>query len=199
LENWVGDMPIDIIAEHGAWLREDGQPWVIANDLNTDWKEEFIPLLKQFDMRTPGSFIEEKDYSLAWHYRKVDKGLGELRAKEMTGNLKYAAANLGLQLQEGNKVIEIKSAAINKGNAAREWLKRYPASFILAIGDDHTDEDTFKAMPEDAITIKVGSGISAATYFLKNPEEVRNFLRKLIRSGSGNSHNEEKNTALIKN
>ncbi|WP_118952029.1 bifunctional alpha,alpha-trehalose-phosphate synthase (UDP-forming)/trehalose-phosphatase [Taibaiella helva] len=199
LENWVGDMPIDIIAEHGAWLREDGQPWVIANDLNTDWKEEFIPLLKQFDMRTPGSFIEEKDYSLAWHYRKVDKGLGELRAKEMTGNLKYAAANLGLQLQEGNKVIEIKSAAINKGNAAREWLKRYPASFILAIGDDHTDEDTFKAMPEGAITIKVGSGISAATYFLKNPEEVRNFLRKLIRSGSGNSHNEEKNTALIKN
>ncbi|WP_118975014.1 bifunctional alpha,alpha-trehalose-phosphate synthase (UDP-forming)/trehalose-phosphatase [Taibaiella koreensis] len=199
LESWVGDMPIDIIAEHGAWLREDGRPWVIAKDLNTDWKEEFIPMLKQFEMRTPGSFIEEKDYSLAWHYRKVDKGLGELRAKEMTGNMKYAAANLGLQLQEGNKVIEIKSAMINKGNAAREWLKQYPASFILAIGDDYTDEDTFKAMPEEAVTIKVGSGISAATYFLKNPEEVRSFLRKLIGSSEDNNQNEEKNTALIKN
>lgn len=199
LESWLGDMPIDIIAEHGAWLREGSNPWLIANDLNTDWKEEFMPLLKQFEMRTPGSFIEEKDYSLAWHYRKVDKGLGELRAKEMTGNLKYAAANLGLQLLEGNKVIEIKSANINKGNAAREWLKQYPASFVLAIGDDYTDEDTFKAMPDDAITIKVGPGISAATYFLKNPEEVRGFLRRLIRPGSGNNHNEEKNTALIKN
>jgi trehalose-phosphatase len=79
-----------------------------------------------------------------------------LRAKEITGNLKYAAADMGLQLIEGNKVIEIKSANINKGNAAKEWIKRYPSDFILAIGDDFTDEDTFKAMPEGAVTIKVG-------------------------------------------
>lgn len=199
LEQWIGDMPVDIIAEHGAWLREGDKDWIIANDLSKDWKNDFFPLLKQFEMRTPGSFIEEKDYSLAWHYRKADKGLGELRAKEMTGNLKYAAANLGLQLLEGNKVVEIKSANINKGNAAKEWLKRYPAVFILAIGDDYTDEDTFKAMPETAITIKVGAGISAATYFLKNPEEVRNLLKKLVYAASGNNHNEEIDTGLIKN
>ncbi len=199
LEQWIGDMPVDIIAEHGAWLREGDKDWVIANDLSKDWKNDFFPLLKQFEMRTPGSFIEEKDYSLAWHYRKADQGLGELRAKEMTGNLKYAAADLGLQLLEGNKVIEIKSANINKGNAAKEWLKSYPAAFVLAIGDDHTDEDTFKAMPETAITIKVGVGISAATYFLKNPEEVRNFLDKLVRTASDNNHNKEIDTELIKN
>ncbi len=198
LEQWLGDMPMDMIAEHGAWLREEGK-WFIANDLDKEWKNEFYPLLKQYEMRTPGSFIEEKDYSLAWHYRKVDKGLGELRAKEIVGNLKYAAANLGLQLLEGNKVIEIKSANINKGSAAKEWLRKYPAAFIMAIGDDHTDEDTFKAMPEEATTIKVGVGISSATYFLKNPEEVRSFLRNLIQVDTGSNRNKEVNSTLIKN
>jgi trehalose 6-phosphate synthase/phosphatase len=199
LETWLGHMPIDIIAEHGAWLKEGDKAWTIANDLSKDWKDEFYPLLKQFESRTPGSFIEEKDYSLAWHYRRADKGLGELRAKEMVGNLKYAAANLGLQILEGNKVIEIKSANINKGNAAKEWLKNYPASFVLAIGDDQTDEDTFKAMPENATTIKVGTGISSATYFLKNPDDVRTFLKNLIHTNTDNNRNEKINTVLIKN
>jgi trehalose 6-phosphate synthase/phosphatase len=49
----------------------------------------------------------------------------------------------------------------------------------MAIGDDHTDEDTFKAMPEDAITIKVGSSYSAATYFLHSSKEVRALLQEL--------------------
>lgn len=199
LEQWLGDMPVDIIAEHGAWLREGNNGWTIANDLSKDWKNDFFPLLKQYEMRTPGSFIEEKDYSLAWHYRKVDRGLGELRVKEMIGNLKYAAADMGLQLLEGSKVIEVKSANINKGNAAKEWLKNYPASFILAIGDDFTDEDTFKVMPEEAITIKVGAGISIATYSLKNPDEVYTFLKKLIHAESDNNRNEKTGTVLIKN
>jgi trehalose 6-phosphate synthase/phosphatase len=198
LEIWMGHMPIDIIAEHGAWLKEGEKEWIIANDLSKDWKNEFYPLLKQFESRTPGSFIEEKDYSLAWHYRKADKGLGELRAKEIVGNLKYAAANLGLQIMEGNKVIEIKSANINKGNAAKEWLKDYPASFVMAIGDDYTDEDTFKAMPEDATTIKVGAGISSATYFLKNQDEVRNFLKRLIANAAVENQNDDQNSILIK-
>lgn len=199
LEQWIGDMPVDIIAEHGAWLREEGKGWKTAGNLSKGWKTEFYPLLKAFEMRTPGSFIEEKNFSLAWHYRKVDKGLGELRAKEMVNNLRYAAADLGLQLLEGNMVIEIKSASINKGSAAKQWLQHYPAGFIMAIGDDFTDEDTFKVMPAAAVTIKVGAGISAATYFLKNPEEVRQFLHQLVNRGSGDNSNPEVNSIVIKN
>ncbi len=198
LAQWFGDLPIDIIAEHGAWLSEN-QVWTTANNLSQDWKTDLYPVLKQLEMRTPGSFIEEKDYSLAWHYRKVDKGLAELRAKEMMRDLKFTAADRGLQLLEGNKVIEIKNAGINKGNAAKEWLNNYPASFILAIGDDHTDEDTFKAMPEEAITIKVGPGISAATYFLKSPDEVLSFLEQLIQKTSDNNQDEEVDSVTIRN
>jgi len=197
LEEWMGKLPIDIIAEHGAWMKKADEEWRLATDMNDEWKNEFLPQLQQFEMRTPGSFIENKSYSLAWHYRKVDESFGELRAKELIGNLKYAVADMGLQLLEGNKVIEIKSAHANKGRAAKEWLKEYPASFVLAIGDDYTDEDTFKAMPEGAYTIKVGQGMSAATYFLRTTAEVRAFLEELYTAENNTSLPEVKENLPI--
>ena len=76
-------------------------------------------------------------------------------------------------------VVEIKSAQVNKGRAAQQWLADFPSDYIVAIGDDWTDEDTFRAMPEDALTVKVGSTSSAAKYNLNSPEEVRELLKQL--------------------
>lgn len=180
LEEWMGHLPIDIIAEHGAWIKQANEGWQEEAELSNAWKEDLLPQLEEFEMRTPGSFIEDKSYSLAWHYRKVDDSFGELRAKELIGNLKYAVVDRGLQLLEGNKVIEIKNSHINKGKAAKEWLKKYPSEFVIAIGDDYTDEDTFKSMPDGAFTVKVGLGISAAIYSLADTKEVRNLLRAFI-------------------
>lgn len=195
LEEWLGKMPIDIIAEHGAWTKENGKEWITANLMGSGWKEHFLPLLQQYELNTPGAFIEEKDYSLAWHFRKVDPGLANLRSREMIANLKFSLANFGLQLLEGNKVLEIKNAAINKGHAASQWLERSDADFIMAIGDDLTDEDTFKAMPDNAFSIKVGSGISAAGYFVNSTEEVRCLL-KLLSMESGNVSNKNSNVKI---
>jgi len=89
-----------------------------------------------------------------------------------------------LQLLQGDKVIEVKSITVNKGRAAKRWLEKDDYDFILAVGDDYTDEDTFKAMPEDAITIKVGSNISAATYYLNSYEDVRALLREMVNASS---------------
>lgn len=179
LESWLGDLPLDIIAEHGAWTKEFPQLWQQAEGLTGDWKIEIMPVLELYEMRTPGSFIEEKDFSLAWHYRKVESSLGELRAKEIAGQLKFMTADRALQVLDGHKVIEIKSILINKGKAAEKWLKKFKPDFALAIGDDMTDEDTFKAMPQDAITIKVGGGMSEAHYFIDSPQAVLALLRKL--------------------
>ena len=78
---------------------------------------------------------------------------------------------------EGNKVIEIKNSHVNKGSAASEWLKKGDYDFVMACGDDRTDEDTFKAMPNDAYTIKVGSSSSSANYRVKDHTNVREILR----------------------
>lgn len=126
-----------------------------------------------------GAFIEEKHHSLVWHYRKVESGLGDLRMRELFSHLKYMARGYNLQVLEGNMVLEIKRPDINKGRAATAMMKGAEYDFILAIGDDWTDEDTFKAMPKNAYSIRVGYAYTQANYNIKSFRQVRQLLQKL--------------------
>lgn len=180
LEQWFGHLNLDMIAEHGAWQKQLNEEWKALPLLTDKWKQEVKAVLDTYTDRTPGSFIEEKSYSLVWHYRKVEEGLGELRANEITNHLRIFIADKGLQMMQGNKVIEFKNIEVNKGKAAQNWLYGQNPDFIIALGDDHTDEDIFKALPQEAYTIKVGSTISAARYYLRDYKEVRELLKSLV-------------------
>lgn len=179
LEEWFGHMKLDLIAEHGAWQKHEQGKWKSLPLLTDIWKQEVKAVLDTYTDRTPGSFIEDKSYSLVWHYRKVEEGLGELRANEIINHLKVTIADKGLQMMPGNKVIEFKNIEVNKGKAVLTWLYGTHPDFVLAMGDDHTDEDIFKALPAEAYTIKIGSNISAAKYYLRNFTEVRQLLKTL--------------------
>lgn len=180
MEEWFGHTGLHLIAEHGAWQKHKEQPWESIWGLNDSWKADIYPILKRYNERTPGAFVEEKSFSLVWHYRKTPKGLGELRANELVNNLTYLTKDKGLQLLPGNKVIEIKNMEVNKGKAALSLLQNQDYDFMMAIGDDHTDEDIFKALPDGAFTIKVGSSVSAARFYLPATEDVRSFLQTLV-------------------
>ncbi len=182
LSEWFADYSLDIIAEHGVWLKEMDGDWHTITTLTNKWKRDIKEVLEDYVNRTPGSFIEKKDYSLVWHYRKVETGLGELRTRTLTSHLKYLAVNKNLQVMEGDKVVEIKSSQINKGIAAKTWLTKFESDFIMSIGDDWTDEDTFLVMPKKAFTIKVGGTQSAAKYSIASPVAVRSLLKKLMRT-----------------
>lgn len=179
LGDWFGDKNIYLVAEHGAWFKEQGSDWHKINGLSTAWKKDLYSIFEKYVDRTPGSFIEEKTYSLAWHYRKAEAGLGELRANELMNTLKFLATDKGLQLLPGDKVVEVKNMEINKGKAALSLVEQTDYDFIMALGDDFTDEDLFKALPDSAITIKVGTGASLAKFFVRNPTEVRGILASL--------------------
>ncbi|MBN2354634.1 bifunctional alpha,alpha-trehalose-phosphate synthase (UDP-forming)/trehalose-phosphatase [candidate division KSB1 bacterium] len=180
LEHWFGKMPFYLIAEHGAWIKMRGQPWQIIEELDTSWKEEIGPVLEHFVVRTPGSMVEEKNYSLVWHYRKVDVGLADVRANELKSRLNNLAVQLNLQILQGHKVIEIKNAGVHKGRAASKVLNKIQHDFTLAIGDDWTDEYLFRALPDTAYTIKVGVQATAAKYCLKSVAEVRELLKDML-------------------
>lgn len=182
LEEWFGHMKLDLIAEHGAWHKHYQEEWKSLPLLTDKWKQDVKTVLDTYTDRTPGSFIEDKSYSLVWHYRKVEEGLGELRANEIINHLKVTVADKGLQMMPGNKVIEFKNIEVNKGKATLSWLYGHEPDFIIAFGDDHTDEDIFKALSPEAYTIKVGSNISAARYYLRNFVEVRDLLKTLSAS-----------------
>lgn len=179
LGDWFGNRNIYLIAEHGAWFKQQSMDWHKINGLSTSWKKDIQGILEKYVDRTPGSFIEEKTYSLVWHYRKAQRGLGELRANELMNTLKFLATDKGLQLLPGDKVVEVKNMEINKGKAALSLVEQSDYDFIMALGDDFTDEDLFKSLPESSVSIKIGTGASAAKFYLRNPKEVRALLTAL--------------------
>jgi len=154
--------------------------WKERNQSYSKWKDSIRPVLESYVDRTPGSLIEEKSHSLAWHYRKADIDLGVLRALELTTDLSNLLMNQNLEIMEGSKVIEVKVAGINKGKAALDYIQDKDYNFIMAIGDDWTDEYLFKELPEGSFTIKVGSSTSAAKFYIDSYKEVRNLLMGLI-------------------
>ncbi|MEZ4825714.1 MAG: bifunctional alpha,alpha-trehalose-phosphate synthase (UDP-forming)/trehalose-phosphatase [Bacteroidia bacterium] len=178
LGEWFGNTGIEIVSEHGVWLWRNND-WQLNENVIDTWKSAVMPLLENLVQRTPGSFIEEKDYTLAWHYRRIDNELGANRVREIRDELIYLTANHDLQVLEGNKVVEIRNAGVNKGKAASIWLNRRKWDFILAIGDDHTDEDTFNAVPKYAYTVKVGLAQTQARYKLRSVEEARELLTRM--------------------
>ena len=182
LGNWWLKIPVVLIAEHGVWIRKIGKDWALSEKVQNNWMESVRPVIETFVDRTPGTFLEEKSYSLAWHYRKADPELGEIRANELSQVLKGLISNHGLNVLEGNKVLEIKSSGVNKGKAANKLLLKKEYDFIFAIGDDWTDEYLFKELPESTVTVKVGMKKTAATYFLKDTDKVRNLLSGFAQS-----------------
>ena len=179
LDNWFGPFDVNLVGEHGVWIKERGEDWRLIEPLKNDWKEEIRPILELFTDRTPGSFIEEKEYSLVWHYRRANPELAAIRSRELKETLLDLTQNRDIGVLEGNKVIEVKKVGISKGKAALNWLEKENWDFILAIGDDWTDEDVFEVLPEKAYSVKVGFGFSRAAYRIESPEKVRELLGQL--------------------
>ncbi len=179
LQDWFGGLDLGLVAEHGVWTRDRGGDWAMIETLKDDWKAEMKPLLELYVDRTPGSFVEEKSYSLSWHYRRADARLASVRAKELKEDLINLTENLGVRVLEGSKVIELKDAGINKGRAVSRWLGRGDWDFILAIGDDWTDEDMFDVLSDSAYSIKVGLSASKARFNLDSQDDVRGLLKEL--------------------
>ena len=181
LQKWLGHLPVHMAAEHGVWMKEDGK-WALNPNVVDGWKPKVRELLENLVSRTPGSFIEEKDYSLAWHYRNIDRDLGNKRVREFRDMLTYLIQNQDLQVLEGNKVVEIKNAGVNKGKATQYFVGKTKWDFILGIGDDSTDEDIFRALPDWGVSVKVGKGRTAARYSLNGVAEARNMFSRLAHS-----------------
>lgn len=181
LEKWFEGHNINLIVEHGVWTKVKGDQWKMLYQINDEWKENIRPTLENFVDRTPGSFIEEKNYSLVWHYRKSELEQGVLRANELKDELTNLIANHSLEIMEGNKVIEVKSGGINKGTAALRFIGDRQFDFVFAIGDDWTDEYMFKELPEKSVTVKVGLVNTAANYKVESVASVRKLLKALVK------------------
>lgn len=180
VERWFGAVPVHLVAEHGIWIRPRGDAWSLLKPLTAEWTGKLLPLLERAVDRVPDSMVEEKGFSIAWHYRGADPELGELRAKELVDDLVDFTANYDVQVLHGNKVVEVRPSGVNKGTAALVWLGKGPWDFILAAGDDTTDEDLFRVLPAGAHSLRVGIAASRARFNVPSPADLVRLLADLV-------------------
>ncbi|WP_298651136.1 bifunctional alpha,alpha-trehalose-phosphate synthase (UDP-forming)/trehalose-phosphatase [uncultured Proteiniphilum sp.] len=181
LDQWFQGLGLDFAAEHGIFYKENGQ-WHKHKNMEEkmEWDDEITGIIQHTIDKTPRSHLEKKDTSLVWHYRKVDVWLADLRAQQLINALMGPCSRLNLQIVPGNKIVEIKPPDFNKGSEVLRRLAQRTYDFVLAIGDDTTDEDMFRALPPEGITIKVGNFSPAAKYRIPLQSSVIPFLSNLI-------------------
>jgi trehalose 6-phosphate synthase/phosphatase len=181
LETWLGRLPINLIAEHGAFTRSVGeQTWHNTTDGAVQWKQDILPIFQLYASKTPHAAVEEKSHSLVWHYRRSPPYYAQKYAVIIKRTLRPLVRKYHLELFNGNKILEVRDPRLNKGDAVGRWLSS-DYDFVMGIGDDYTDEDMFTRLPADSFTIKVGSGRTVAEWRIKSPTEVRSLLRRLTR------------------
>jgi len=181
LEKWFGELNVMLVAEHGAWTKSPGMDWATTRPLSSEWKVELITILETYVDRLPRSFVEEKEFSIAWHYRRSDPELGSLRVRELFDELLALTANINVQVIQGSKVIEIRNSGVDKGYAVAQAADVDSYDFVLALGDDWTDEDMFKVLPERAYTLRIGTAPTSARFTLRDQRNAFELLKQLTR------------------
>jgi len=179
LDKWFGKLNIALAAEHGAFFRRaGGKKWHRTSQINPGWKRPVKALFEYYASATPGSLVEQKNAALVWHYRAAKPYHAQKSLVALQRLTKPLAKQFNLTAKSGNKIFEVHPADISKGRIAQEWLI-HDHDFVLALGDDATDEDTFAAVPAGAYSIRVGRGQTAARFRIKNVHEVIQLLSKL--------------------
>lgn len=179
LETTFAGIPVHLVAEHGAFLKKPDQPWERLDLSSDDWVSSVRSMMTAFVDDFPGSFIEEKETALVWHYRMAEADDVEGQAAELANQLRGASFSIPLSVIQGNKVIEVKADQHSKGTVALTIFEQKPYDFIVSLGDDTTDEDMFRQLPNWAYTIKVGSGTSNARYRMARQQEVEKLLQRM--------------------
>ncbi|XP_010416778.1 PREDICTED: trehalose-phosphate phosphatase B [Camelina sativa] len=149
--------------------------------------EKVVKILEEKTKWIPGAMVENNKFCLSVHFRRVDEKRWETLAEVVKSVLTDYPE---LKLNQGRKVLEIRpTIKWDKGQALNFLLKSlgYENSKDVVpvyIGDDRTDEDAFKVLRER----EQGFGIlvskipkdTNASYSLKDPSQVKEFLKRLV-------------------
>jgi trehalose 6-phosphate synthase/phosphatase len=189
LEAWLGDLPVHLCAEHGYLVRPAGGDWHVAAEVDLGWLERVERLLERVTADVPGTLIERKTASIAWHYRGAEPEYGAWRARELLFGLGSLLAGEAAEVLPGHRMIEVRARGVNKGSYLESILPDLTGEShaVLAAGDDLTDADLFRMLPAGSIVIHVGTGRSPADnpslrdrYAVDSPRALREGLRSIL-------------------
>jgi trehalose 6-phosphate synthase/phosphatase len=150
LGTWLGHLQIGLVCEHGLALKLPGGAWETRRNVSGSALVRLVrPLFEEFVQRTPGSAIEIKQSAIAWHSRAADPEYSQFHSKELVTRLGDLLKRRPYKVLRGNRVIEVRHEHVTKGSAVGHLLERHPTTdFVFCAGDDRTDEDMMRALPE---------------------------------------------------
>ncbi len=178
LGRWLGDLPVSLTAEHGFWRKAAGaREW----SSTTSVRESDVAFARATLGKLAsalGGRIERKRAGAAWHYRGLAIEPREVDA--LVEQLARAVSPLDFTVLRGACVVEVRPRGVHKGTAVRAVCEEHPEALVVAIGDDHTDEDMFRALPAGGIGVHVGGGETLASVRVADHAAVRSLLASLI-------------------
>jgi trehalose-phosphatase len=192
LEDFFHDVPgLYLAAEHGGWRRDRGA-WEPFDEHDRTDVDALARELDELAARYPGAIVERKTWSVAFHSRAVASERRDAVVAELERRVRlWIESHPELEALRGAQVLEARPARMDKSTAV-VWLRAEagPRCRLIALGDDVTDEDMFRALAADDESVLVSRDrdrTTAARWVLGGTEEARCFLKWLVtaRSGAG--------------
>lgn len=184
---WNGAYII-LVAEHGGYYKTPGNRWHQVFAKNPQWISRSLPSLSALCFEYEGSFVEEKSFSLAWHYRSIADKISSDEKNQILTAIKSMPHSAEFMIYEEDCVIELRTPGIDKGRFVSRWIGNRNYDFIMAVGDGSTDEDIFKQLGNNEYTIKVGaSETSAARFQVANQTDVPTLMSDLLETSKSNT------------
>lgn len=189
LKTFVGISELLYVGNHGFEIEGPGIQHIHPGAVEAAGSmQDIAGLLKSAFHSTRGIFIEDKTYTLSVHYRQVSEDKVDRVREIFLEAIRPFLDRAQVVFTEGKKVLEVRPALEwNKGTAVTwlygRMLAANPSRLVLPVyvGDDRTDEAALKAMRDCGLGVKVAETIegSHANYFLRNPDEIYDFLKRL--------------------
>ena len=178
IDRLFAPLKLAAVAGHGAELRLKGgdEPSRYEGPIDRDLRGQFAAFASKLD----GIILEDKGYSLALHYRLAPEHAERVREAVAAACAVYPKN--AIEVLPGKAVIEVKSAAFNKGTGIRNLMlcRPFRGRRPVFIGDDFTDEAAFAVLPEfDGLGFSVGRTISGLAGSFQKPRDVRHWLYRV--------------------
>ena len=176
------DEPIVLIGSHGAEssspaVREAMEAAAVTPDDEVTLAELRTDIEALVKEHHPEAGIEYKSAAVVVHVRGLPREVGDAAIADAR---KLALDHPGVKVLKGKAVLELSVSHADKGSAVTALGRHVGAVARVYLGDDVTDEDAFMRMrrPED-ITVKVGTGSTAARYRVDDEQAVAALLTRL--------------------
>jgi alpha,alpha-trehalose-phosphate synthase [UDP-forming]/trehalose-phosphatase len=179
-----GSRGLFLVAEHGGWRRDaDGwQPFAATEQGEIDPLAEE---LERVSARYRGALVERKTWSVAFHFSAIGQDERDAATVEVENRVHaWLRRRPGFAALRVAEVLEVRPLGMDKSHAI-PWLRAHagPNARLLALGDDITDEDTFRNLGAEDESVVVGSDLNRATaarWRLDSPADTRRFLGWLL-------------------